>query len=118
MSNKILFLCQHGGAKSVIAARYFNDAGLPYTAVAASTEEPYDAVPQPVADFLGVRDFTPRQVTPDDVESAATIVTIGCSLEGVDAEQWDDVPPASEDLEGSAAAIHRHVEALIAKLRG
>lgn len=116
MSNKILFLCQRGGAKSVIAAKYFNEAGLPFTAVAASTEDPYDAVPEPVADFLGIRDFTPRQVTPEDVEHAARIITIGCAFEG--AENWDDVPAASEDLEGSAAAIHRHVEALIAKLRG
>lgn len=116
MSHKIIFLCQHGGAKSVIAATYFNNAGLPYTAVAASTEDPYDAVPQPVADLLGLRDFTPRQVTPEDVQHAARIIAIDCEFEG--AERWDDVPPASEDLEGSAAAIRRHIDALIAELRG
>lgn len=139
MSNNILFLCQHGGAKSVIAATYFNagwTAATPvaaleraeekattgvaavqtYTAVAASTDEPYDAVPEPVAKLLGIRDFTPRRVTPEDVAHAARIIAIECELEG--AERWDDVPKVSEDLEGAAAAIRRHVDALIAELRG
>ena len=50
---KILFLCQHGGAKSVIAASYFNrlatERGLSCTASSAAAEDPYDAVPAPVA---------------------------------------------------------------------
>jgi protein-tyrosine-phosphatase len=123
----VLFLCAHGGAKSVIAASYFNriaeELALPYTAVAASAEDPYDAVPAPVADFLlrdglDVRRFTPRPVEQHDLNSAARTVTIGCDVANVDAERWDDVPAASEDLEGSAAAIRRHVEALAAELRG
>jgi len=32
--------------------------------------------------------------------------------------RWDDVPAASDDLEGSVAAIRRHVEALVEELRG
>lgn len=53
---EILFLCSHGGAKSVIAASYFNrlaaERDLPFVAVAAAAEDPYDAVPAPVADYL------------------------------------------------------------------
>lgn len=123
----ILFLCAHGGAKSVIAASYFNriaeEHALPYTAIAASAEDPYDSVPESVADFLlrdglDVRSFTPRPVEQRDVSSASRIIAIGCQLEGVPVERWDDVPAASEDLEGSAAAIRRHVEALMEGLRG
>ena len=122
---QILFLCQHGGAKSVMAAAYFNrladERGLSFVAASAAAEEPYEAVPAPIAGYLeregfDVRELKPHHVTPDEIESAARVVAIGCNI--ADAERWDDVPPASEDLEGSAAAIRRHVEALAEELRG
>lgn len=122
----VLFLCSHGGAKSVIAASYFNrlaeEHALPYAATAASTEDPYETVPEPVADFLlddgyDVRRFTPRSVEARDVSNATMIVAIGCELPGAQVERWEDVPAASDDLAGSAAAIRRHVEALIQELR-
>lgn len=119
----ILFLCQHGGAKSVIAASYFNEAGLPVRAISAAAEEPYDAVPEPVverlaSDGIDVRGFRPRRVEQPDLDAAVRVVSIDCQLPGVMTERWDDVPPASEDLEGSVAAIRRHVDALVAELRG
>lgn len=118
--NEILFLCQHGGAKSVVAAFHFNrlaaGRGLPFVAAAAAAEDPYDAVPAPVADYLlregfDVHAFQPHQVAPGEIETAARVVTIGCDVPGAH-ERWDDVPAASEDLQGSVAAIRRHVEAL------
>ena len=117
---EILFLCQHGGAKSVIAVSQFNrlaaGRGLPFVAAAAAAEDPYDAVPAPVADRLqregfDVRAFQPHRVAPGEIGAAARVVTIGCDVPGAH-ERWDDVPAASEDLEGSVAAIRRHVEAL------
>src|SRR5215213_9441253 len=114
-----------------MAASYFNrvaaEHALPYAAIAAAAEEPYDAVPSPVAAFLqqdgiDVRAFKPRHVEPEDVRTAAKIVSIDCDLSNLDAaetvERWDDVPKVSEDLDGSAAAIRRHVDALAAELRG
>ena len=128
----ILFLCSYGGAKSVVAASYFNrlanELALPYVAVAASAEEPYPAVPDPVADFLqrdgiDVRSFQPRHVEEDDLRGASRVVGIGCNLDALDAngtavERWDDVPQPSEDLPASADAIRRHVQALAEELRG
>ena len=127
---EILFLCSHGGAKSVIAASYFNrlagERDLPFVAVAASADEPYDAVPAAVADYLhdegfDVRPFKPHQAAPGEVGKAARIVTIGCSIPGAEddaerIESWDDVPQASEDLEGAVAAIREHVNALAEEL--
>ena len=129
--NTILFLCPHGGAKSLIAASYFNraaaDAGLPVTAVAAAGEDPYESVPAPVADLLEsqgftVRSFEPRSVKPDDIRNAARIVSIDCDLTALDlpgaaVERWEDVPKVSEDLPGSEAAIRRHVRELIEGIR-
>ena len=120
----ILFLCTHGGAKSVMAASYFNrlakERGLDLDATAAAAEDPYDAVPPPVADHLeregfDVRELKPHHVAPDEIEHAARIVTIGCEIPGA-SDRWDDVPAASDDLDGSAAAIRRHVEALVEDL--
>jgi protein-tyrosine-phosphatase len=119
----ILFLCEFGGAKSVMAASYFNrlaaERHLDYVGVAAAAEAPYDAVPQPVADFLqrddiDVRTFQPRRVAAADIANAAKVIVIDCNAEG---ERWDDVPKVSVDLEGAAAAIRRHVAELAEALR-
>jgi protein-tyrosine-phosphatase len=121
----ILFLCSYGGAKSVMAASYFNriaaERNLHFVGVAAAAEEPYDAVPRPVADYLqqegfDVRAFKPHRVTAEELESAAMVIAIDCDLAA--GERWDDVPKVSDDLEGSAAAIRMHVAALAEDLRG
>ena len=62
---KILFTCAHGGAKSVIAASYFNRLANGDEAAAAASEEPYDAVPEPVADYLQRVGFDVRGYVPD-----------------------------------------------------
>ncbi len=127
----VLFMCPYGGAKSVIAASYFNRVAeqekLPFVAVAAAAEEPYDAVPANVADYLAedgvdVRAFKPRHVEAAELESAVKVVSIDCDLakvdtRGVKVEEWTDVPKVSVDLPGSATAIRRHVEALVKELK-
>lgn len=126
----ILFLCSYGGAKSVMAASYFNrlaaERELPFTAVAAAAEEPYAAVLPPVVQLLegegfDVQSFVPHAVAPAEVTAAARVISIDCDLAGVDVsgaalERWDDVPKVSEDLHGSADAIRRHVHKLVAEL--
>ena len=119
----IISLCQHGGAKSVIAAALFNAAGLETPALALAGEDPYDAVPPPVIEMLAregidVSAFTPRQLTAADSAAASRIITIGCPLEGRHVESWDDVPMVSEEPEQALATIRRHVDALLAELRG
>ena len=127
MRRTVLFLCPYGGAKSVIAASYFNrlaeERALPYVGVAAAAEEPYDAVPAAVAAFLegegfDVRAFSPRHVEERDFQSATKVIAIDCDAGNASGaiERWDDVPKVSVDLDGSAAAIRRHVEALAREL--
>jgi arsenate reductase (thioredoxin) len=123
----VLFMCPHGGAKSLIAASYFNQIAdekhLPYTAVAVAAEHPYDSVPANIADFLEkdgfhVRSFKPRPVSQADLRSASRIVSVGCDLtkvdtEGIAVEAWNDVPLVDNGLPQSAAAIRKHVIVLI-----
>lgn len=117
----IVFFCPYGGAKSVIAAEYFNRiAPAPYVAIARAAETPYDSVPGPVAGYLesegvDVRDFKPRQADACELETAAKVIAIDCDVPN--AERWTDVPKVSEDLEGSVAAIRRHVEEMVAALK-
>jgi len=127
----VLFMCPYGGAKSVIAASYFNrlalDQALPFKALAAAAEEPYDAVPPNVADLLareglGVGSFKPRRVEPADLRAASKVISIDCDLSDLDmqgarVERWDHVPKVSVDLPGSAAAIRTHVELLVGQLK-
>lgn len=123
----VVFMCPHGGAKSLIAASYFNrmsaERHLPYTAVAVAAEHPYESVPSNIADFLEkdgfhVRSFKPRPAAPADFRGASKVVSVGCDLSKVDTrgiavERWDDVPMVDDGLPQSAAAIRTHVVRLI-----
>ncbi|HMC23569.1 MAG TPA: hypothetical protein VKL19_17065 [Thermoanaerobaculia bacterium] len=123
----MLFMCPHGGAKSLIAASYFNrmaaEKNLPFTAVAVAAEDPYKSVPAPIADFLEkdgfhVRSFKPRPVSRADLRNASKVISVGCDLSKVDTrgtavETWDDVPLVDAGLTQSAAAIRKHVILLI-----
>jgi len=117
----VLFMCPHGGAKSLIAALYFNrisaERHLPFTAVAVAAEHPYESVPANIADFLEkdgfhVRSFKPRPVSGADLRNASRVISVGCDLSRVDTrrtavETWDDVPLVDDGLPQSAAAIRK-----------
>lgn len=124
----ILFLCPHNAAKSVIAAAYFNAAArekrLNYAADSAGTE-PSDTVSPVVAQMLSregidVSAYQPRLVKPEELRTAARIVSIGCTPDELGStehvEYWDDVPMVSQNPEGAREAIRTHVSQLIAEL--
>ena len=84
----ILFVCEHGSAKSVIAAAHFNrlaeQKNLPYQAIARGTN-PGTEIPQQVRldlakDGLDVSTWKPQLVAEKDVREAARVVTFGCKL--------------------------------------
>jgi arsenate reductase len=125
----ILFLCPHNAAKSVIAAAYFarlaRERGLDYQAASAGTSP--DAAPSPAVvamlreEGIDVGGYRPRRVTAEDLTSAHRVISLGCDpadLDGGDVrvDRWDDVPPASQDLGASRAAIERHLDLLVDEL--
>jgi arsenate reductase (thioredoxin) len=128
MSQTILFLCPHNAAKSVIAAAYFNqlaqENGLAFVGDSAGTE-PSESVSPIVAAMLSsegldVSGYKPRHVDPEELQTAARTISIGCTpeelgtAEGV--EYWDDVPMVSQNAEGAREAIRSHVSKLVAEL--
>jgi protein-tyrosine-phosphatase len=123
---KVLFVCLHGSAKSLIAAEYFNRLaaarGLAARATSAGTE-PDDAIPPRVvqglrADGIDVEGRRPRRPTPGDVEGATAVVTFGCELgelasRAARVERWDDVPAVSEDFQRARDAIVARVAEIL-----
>jgi arsenate reductase (thioredoxin) len=121
----VVFVCEHGAAKSVIATAYFNkiaaERGLRARAVYRGVNPQADlsvgALKGLREDGLTAPDQKPSPIAQADVDKAIVIFAIGCTLPtnakaSGKADSWDDVP---ED-QGYAAtrdAIKQHVERLI-----
>jgi protein-tyrosine-phosphatase len=129
MTEKILFLCPHAAAKSVLAAAYFNrltkKQGLDFVADAAGTE-PDEVVAPAVAKLLfgegiDVSQHKPRRVTELELKTAYKVISMGCALEDLaiapeSVEEWLDIPAPSQDLVGARNRIEAHIQALIENL--
>ena len=123
---KVLFVCLHGAAKSVLAAADFERMaqarGLLIAAEAAGTEPDPEMAPKVLAalraegvDMAGRR---PRLVTREMAVGATRVVAFGCGLgaaapDGDRIEQWEDVPNVSAGLPAARAAIRAHIERLL-----
>jgi arsenate reductase (thioredoxin) len=128
----VLFVCEHGNVKSLMAASYFNrlsrERGLHAHATSRGAAPDSTTVPPAIAEALraegfDVSEFHPAKVSAGDVAEAARVVTIGVELPpGADAgaatprERWDDVPPASVDYARSRDALLAHIRALAAEV--
>jgi arsenate reductase len=124
----VLFVCLHGGAKSLIAAEYFNRLararGLGFDAECAGMD-PYVAVPAPVVAGLAregfdVQQYLPRRLEPDAVAQAAHVVSFGCELPSASSdahvERWDDVPMVSDGFDEARDAIVARLSQLVDSL--
>lgn len=131
--SQILFVCEHGNVKSLMAASYFNQlaqqSGSPFHAVARGTAPNSTTVPTTTLqelrrDGVDVSSFHPSKVGPSDISSSERVITIGVTLPKKmqsDArpkmEEWNDVPPAGTDYEAMRASLKDHVKKLLAELR-
>ena len=125
---RVLFVCLHGAAKSVIGAAHFrrlaSARGLSIEAVAAGTEPDPQLAPGAVkgltGDGLNPRPARPRPVTLYDLESASRVVSFGCDItprQGQRVDQWD-VPAVSDGYEAARDRIVANVDRLVADLAG
>jgi protein-tyrosine-phosphatase len=127
----VVFVCEHGNVKSLMAASYFNQLaaqrGLPFRAVSRGAAPNSTTVPQPIiaglrADGIDVGAFHPSKFTAADAVEAAQVVTIGTELPaGASAGQlrvegWNDVPPASTSYDAARSALKAHVAELLDRL--
>jgi protein-tyrosine-phosphatase len=124
---RLLFVCLHGAAKSVVAAAHFRRVaaarGLDLDAVAAGTEPDPELGPGAVkglaGDGLEARPGRPRPVTLYDIQRAERVVSFGCDVAprvGVSVEQWD-VPAVSDGYGAARDRIVEKVERLVDELQ-
>lgn len=125
----IVFVCEHGAAKSVIATAYFNklaaERGLPFRATFRGTT-PQDelsvrAVQGLKADGVAVPSGRPSAISDRDVADATHIFAIGCTLprmavQSGKAADWSDVPD-DQGYGPMRDAIVRHVKQLLDDLQ-
>ena len=121
----IVFVCEHGAAKSIVAAAYFNklasDLGLNLRAIARGTHPDRELSPIAIAglhaDGLTQSESLPRKLSLADIESAQQVVTF-CEVpveyhEKAVIERWDGVSPVSENYEQARDAILERINKLI-----
>ena len=130
-ATKVVFVCEHGNVKSLMAASYFNQLaaqrGLPFHAVSRGVAPDSTTVPTAIVaglhtDGFDVSDFHPAKISNADVAGAARTVAISTDVPAsvhVDEqaiECWTDVPPASSDYDAARASLQAHVAALLDRL--
>ena len=121
----VVFVCEHGTVKSVIAAEVFNkraaERKVPFRAVSRGVV-PDERIPEGVAAKLArdghdVSGFTPKALDRGDVAGAAHVVAIGVDpplLAGVKGvSRWTDIPPASTRYEEARDVMAKRIEALL-----
>ena len=124
----VVFVCEHGAAKSVIATAYFNkiaaERGLRaravYRGVNPDTELSASASKGLREDGLTVPAERPSRIAAGDVERAGVIFAIGCTLPphalaSGKADNWNDVP-GDQGYGPMRDAIRKHVGRLIEDL--
>src|SRR5213592_1686414 len=107
----IVFVCEHGAAKSVVAAAYFNqlakEIGLDMRAIARGTNPDHELSPQVIQglleDGLTPIESIPQKLTQLDIQAAQRVITF-CELpfecqQPAIVERWDDISPISENYE-------------------
>lgn len=127
--SKIIFVCEHGAAKSVIAASYFNklanEKGLNIQTIARGTNPDevlsLKAVQGLQEDGLQATESIPQKLTLAEIKSAKKIITF-CNLtdeetkQANEIEDWDDIPPVSENYQIARDSILKKLHSLITTL--
>ena len=126
----IVFVCEHGSAKSVIAAAHFNDLaqknGIPYIATARGIN-PDKEIPPYVRtgltrEKLDIKDWQPRPFAKQDAVKAERVVTLGCVLPKsmstgpTRLQNWNDVPSPKDNFRDASQAIAGRVASLVTEL--
>jgi arsenate reductase (thioredoxin) len=123
---QVVFVCEHGAAKSIIAASHFNklaaERGLPHRAISRATN-PDPAIASKVIEGLQgegvpIVQSKPQLVSEQDTAKAAKVVTFGCKLPKPNTPilDWADAPSPSANYSVASKDIQKRVEALVDQL--
>ena len=126
----VVFVCEHGNAKSLIAATLFNQQAaqrhLPFHAIARGIK-PGQGVPASIAanlhsDGYDVSGFTPKPIAAADVQAALRVVLLNLdrdAIPGADphkTDAWSGIPPAETEYPKAHDAIAEQIDSLLQQL--
>ena len=126
----ILFACVHNGGRSLAAKVLAEHHGGGRFVVRSAGSDPGAELNPGVVHVLAERGLSvegeaPTQLTPEGVQAADVVVTMGCGetcpvFPGTTYEDWDLEDPKGKDLETVrriVAEIDERVQELLARLR-
>ena len=129
MRPTVLFVCVHNAGRSQMAAGYLQRLAGDRIDVRSAGSQPADQVNQVAVeamaeDGIDLTGEQPKVLTPDSVQAADVVVTMGCGDEcpyfpGKRYEDWVLDDPAGQGIEAVRPIrdeIRRRVEALVAEL--
>lgn len=124
----IVFVCEHGGARSTIASAYFNkiatENNLPYRSIFRGLTPDSNISPQTSqglrADGFDVDSLFPSALSSKDVGDGALLVSLDCSVPAPyqTFRAWKGIPAISENYPAARNEILRLVEDLVDNLKG
>ncbi len=126
---KVVFVCEHGSAKSVIAATEFGrmakEKGLDLNILARGTT-PDGEIPKTVRDGLkadgyDVGSMKPTKASEKDLKGATKIISFGPDLkpwlsDGSAVSDWSATPSVSDDYRKAREYIRKQLEILLKDL--
>jgi arsenate reductase (thioredoxin) len=126
----VVFVCEHGAAKSVIAAAWFNRLAAARGVAVRAVARGADPQPSPSAatvagleaDGLAPPPPRARPLTGADARSAARIIAFDCDAEGMRPlaamdDCWNGVPAVGAGYGAAREAIRARVASLVDTLR-
>jgi arsenate reductase len=126
VKRKIVFVCEHGAAKSVVAAALLehlaDEVGFEVEIVARGSAPDRDvsqaAAAGLLADGIDVRGSHPQKITRADLDSASMIVSFGPELshlapEHARIERWEGIPAIDDGYEAARTAILARLHRLL-----
>jgi protein-tyrosine-phosphatase len=125
----IVFVCEHGAAKSIVAAAHFNrlaeEQHLDLRAIARGTNPDKEIAPKAAqglqADGLVPTESAPTKISKSDLAGAQRVITF-CALPdgyagGARVEHWDDDLPVSEDYGKARDRLVERIQRLLGELK-
>lgn len=127
-SSTIVFVCEHGAAKSIVAATYFDqlarDLEKSFRVLPRGTNPDSELSLQTVIglaeDGLAPIELKPQRLTVSDLQSAQYVIAF-CELpaefpQHANLQFWSDVPPVSENYRQARDVIIAHIHQFLESL--
>jgi arsenate reductase len=125
----VTFVCEHGAAKSVLAAALFNQLALERgvrahavsRGIAPSTTLQHETVAGLGRDGIRVAQAAPQPVTREDARASSRVVTIDIAdepafLRTTKLREWDQVPAVSQGYAAARDDLRRRAANLLDEL--